>query len=79
MNMPQKATEMFWAFVYAITMATILSVIGYVLPRPENTTQAIFRIADALVTGALGFFAGRASVFASQIKDQPPPPGDESK
>jgi hypothetical protein len=75
-----RTTEMFWAFVYAITMATLLSVIGFILPRPENTTQAIFRIADALVTGALGFFAGRASVFASQVKDQtPPPPGDESK
>jgi hypothetical protein len=79
MNMPQRTSELFWAFVYAITMATLLSVIGYVLPRPENTTQAIFRIADALVTGALGFFAGRASVFASQFKDQPPQPGEESK
>jgi hypothetical protein len=77
--MPQKMSELFWAFVYAVTMATLLSIIGYVLPRPENTTQAIFRIADALITGALGFFAGRASMLWSKDHPTPPPPGDEIK
>lgn len=55
--MPQT-TEMFWAFIAAITFATILAIIGHVLPGQGS--EQIFRIADALVTGALGFFAGRA-------------------
>jgi hypothetical protein len=68
---------MFWAFIYAVTMATLLSIIAYILPRPENASQAVYRIADALVTGALGFFAGRvSSMLTSKDKTQP---GDESQ
>lgn len=60
--MPDKHTDtMFLAFVVAITLATVLSIIGYIFPRPDTTTQHIFQIASELVTGALGFFAGRAS------------------
>ncbi len=51
--------ELFWAFVIAIVLASALSVIGYLYPNPNN--QEIFRIANDLVTGALGFFAGRAT------------------
>jgi hypothetical protein len=63
--MKDQATEMFWAFVIAITLATILSIIGYVFSRPDTATQHIFTIANDLVTGALGFFAGRAAAKAS--------------
>lgn len=68
--MPSKAiNELFWAFVVAIVLASILASIGFLFPRPDNSTQAIFRIADALVTGALGFFAGRASVISRRPPD----------
>ena len=65
--MPQKTTEMFWAFVYAITMATLLSVIGFVLPRPENTTQAMFRL-RTLCDWRSRFFCG--SRFGVREPDQ---------
>ena len=55
--MPQT-TEMFWAFIAAIFCASTLAIIGHVMPGQGS--EQIFRISDALVTGALGFFAGRA-------------------
>jgi hypothetical protein len=58
--MPQKTNELFWAFVIAIAFAAILGAIAFLVPRPDTATQAMFRLADSLVTGALGFFAGSA-------------------
>jgi hypothetical protein len=35
--------------------------LGFILPRSDKAVDGLYRIADGLVTGALGFFAGRAS------------------
>jgi hypothetical protein len=64
-----KNNELFWAFVIAITLASVIALVGFLFVRPENTTQAMFRLADSLVTGALGFFAGRASLASSGKPD----------
>ena len=60
--------EIFLGFVFAIGCATLLAIFGD-LRESQNTqvsTPEMFRLSNALVTGALGFFAGRASAWAQQ-------------
>jgi len=55
-SLPQPA----WAILLAI-LGVVLTIIGYVYPGSQTAQQAVFQIAAALVSGALGAFAGRAS------------------
>ena len=61
--------ELFWAYALSITLASLLGTVAYIYQRPENTTAAMYRLAEALITGALGFFAGRASALFAKDKD----------
>lgn len=62
MNWPQPA----WATILAF-LGVLLAVVVYIYPGTVTAQQAAFQIASALVTGALGAFAGQAS--ASGNKD----------
>lgn len=60
--------EIFMGFVFAITCATLLAIVGDLRESAstQTSTPEMFRLSNALVTGALGFFAGRASAWAQQ-------------
>lgn len=61
--MPESMkSTMFWAFITAITYAFILALVSYVHPGTDTARQMINQTAGSLITGALGFFAGRASI-----------------
>jgi hypothetical protein len=62
----KNPNELYRAFLFAVGIAAVLAIVGYVVPRPDGAVQNIYRIADALVTGGLGFFAGRASQNPTQ-------------
>ena len=56
--MLKELPTQFWAICLAGMGATI-AVVFYVIPADVTTRQAAFQIASALVTGALGAFAGQ--------------------
>ena len=60
MQVPQQA----WAIAIAI-LGVICAVIGFVLPGDAVSRQAMFTIANSLVSGALGAFAGHASATSN--------------
>lgn len=62
------SNEIFLGFCFAIGCATVLAIIGNhnESSSTQQSTPEMFRLSNALVTGALGFFAGRASAWASQ-------------
>jgi hypothetical protein len=66
----KQTNELFWAFVIALFLASYLATIGYLHPGSDTARQYIFQIANGMVTGALGFFAGRVS---SRLGDSQPP------
>jgi hypothetical protein len=81
------SNEIFLGFVFSIGCATILAIIGnfHESTSTQQSTPEMFRLSNALVTGALGFFAGRASAWAQQrfgsstgaqpgVADPPPAP-----
>jgi len=63
--MQKSNNELFWAFVIALICASYLATIGYLFPGTDTARQYVFQIASGMVTGALGFFAGRASAVAN--------------
>ena len=65
-----RTTEMFWAFVCALVLSSYLATIAYLLPGTDAARTHMFELSSSMVTGALGFFAGRASTRG----DGPPPP-----
>ena len=69
--------EMYWAFVVAISLGSCLASVGYIFSGTADARQEIFQIANALVSGAMGFFAGRASVNRNPL--QPVEPAQPSK
>lgn len=70
MIMPQP----FWAVLLAV-LGVVVTIVVYIFPGDVTTRQAAFQIASALVTGALGAFAGHNAA----IKDkQPVPPASTS-
>ena len=56
MVMPQP----FWAVLLAL-LGVVVTIVVYIFPGDVTTRQAAFQIASALVTGALGAFAGAAT------------------
>ena len=66
-----KFPQPFWAILLAI-LGVVLCVVTYLLPRDATAEQASFGIAQALVTGALGAFAGHA-LAKSEMKPENPP------
>jgi len=66
--------QMFWAFVFAIFLSACLASIGYIFSGSADARQEIFQIANALVSGAMGFFAGRASNRPTQPAEPAQPP-----
>jgi hypothetical protein len=62
------SNEIFLGFCFAIGCATLLAIVGnyHESPGTQTSTPEMFRLSNALVTGALGFFAGRASAWAQQ-------------
>ena len=60
MQVPQQA----WAIAIAI-LGVICAAIGFVLPGDAVSRQAMFTIANSLVSGALGAFAGHASATSN--------------
>jgi len=70
--------EMFWAFISAICLASALASVGYIFAGPTDARQEIFQIANALVSGAMGFFAGRASA-SKQNPSAPAEPAQPPK
>jgi len=54
-NWPQPA----WAVVLA-ALGVVVALVVYCYPGDVTSKQAGFQVASALVTGALGAFAGRA-------------------
>lgn len=72
--MPNKQiNELFWAFVIALAFATTLSLVAYIFPGTDSARSQVFRVADDMVSGALGFFAGRAMAARSNDADKPEP------
>ena len=70
--MDQK-NDLFWAFIVAIICASVLSALAFIFPRSDRAIDGIDRIADGLVTGALGFFAGHASNSSPTAPVEPAP------
>jgi hypothetical protein len=68
----QAINDLFWAFVVALLISGTLTVVAYVFPGSDASRNHVFEIANGMVEGALGFFAGR--VTARQIA--PPSEGD---
>jgi hypothetical protein len=62
------SNEIFLGFCFAIGCATLLAIVGnyHESTSTQTSTPEMFRLSNALVTGALGFFAGRASAWAQQ-------------
>ena len=54
-NWPQPA----WAVILA-ALGVVVALVVYCFPGDVTSKQAGFQVASALVTGALGAFAGRA-------------------
>jgi uncharacterized membrane protein len=74
--MPSRSiNELFWAFVVALVLASLLASIGYIYPGSDTARHDMFSIASAMVTGALGFFAGRASTIQRDPPSAPTPGG----
>lgn len=67
----QSTNELFWAFVIALVLASILAALAYVFPGTDAARHDVNTIADAMVTGALGFFAGRATAARSEQPGAP--------
>ena len=67
MTLPQPG----WAVLLA-TLGVVVTIVVYLFPGDVTTRQAAFQIASALVTGALGAFAGAAS----KEKATPQPPAE---
>lgn len=53
MTIPQPA----WAVMLAI-LGVIVAVVGYCIPGDITSRQAMFTVANSLISGALGAFAG---------------------
>jgi hypothetical protein len=63
-----------WACFLA-ALGSCLAIAVYIIPGDVTSRQAAFQIASALVTGALGAFAGHATTANSQkgmIINNPP-------
>ena len=60
----------FWALMLA-GMGAVLAVVFYVIPGDVTSRQAAFQIASALVTGALGAFAGHAAAMGNMTATGP--------
>jgi len=60
MQVPQQS----WAILIAV-LGVICAIVGYVLPGDVVSRQAMFTIANSLVSGALGAFAGHASATSN--------------
>ena len=74
-NIPQP----FWAIVLA-GLGVVVTIVVYTQPGDVTTRQAAFQIASALVTGALGAFAGHASAISqAQAKNPTQPVEPEQK
>jgi uncharacterized membrane protein len=63
-----NAPQPFWAIILAV-LGVIVTIVVYLYPGDVTTRQAAFQIGSALVTGALGAFAGHAT--AAQQKSNP--------
>jgi len=71
--MPNKQiNELFWAFIIALLLASALAAVAYLFPGSDPSREHVFEIANSMVTGALGFFAGRA--YRSGDSSQPGAP-----
>jgi len=55
--MKQPVPQPAWAVSLAV-LGAILAVIGYVFPGDISSRQAMFTVANSLISGALGAFAG---------------------
>jgi uncharacterized membrane protein len=53
MNIPQPA----WAVMLAI-LGVICAIVGYIFPGDITSRTAMFTVANSLISGALGAFAG---------------------
>ncbi|KAA6459637.1 hypothetical protein DYQ86_16085 [Acidobacteria bacterium AB60] len=66
-----KQSEMFWAFVVALILASADATIAYIFPGTDAARHDMAALASDMVTGALGFFAGRAMAAApSKAQDE---------
>lgn len=77
------SNEIFLGFCFAIGCAAVLAIVGDLRESAatQTSTPEMFRLSNALVTGALGFFAGRATAWAQQRSTGnavPPGGGDAS-
>jgi len=66
--MLEKIPVQLWALALAL-MGVILAVIGLYHPSEATNSQAVFSIANGLVTGALGAFAGHQMAAAQNKTD----------
>ena len=55
MNIPQQS----WALA-VITLVVICAIVGYTLPGDITSRQAIFTVANTLISGGLGALTGHA-------------------
>lgn len=70
--MPESMkSTMFWAFIVAISYAFCLSLVSYIHPGTDTARQMINQTASSLITGALGFFAGRGSKDTTAVTANP--------
>jgi uncharacterized membrane protein len=53
-----------WAIIIA-SLGVLCAIMGYVLPGDVVSRQSMFTIANSLISGALGAFAGHASATSN--------------